>query len=96
MLLEKGIVELVVGFIVVGCFFFCEQNIDDWRVGYIVSMLLVGEKEICVKLEDIVLEGMIFCVVLLLNVFGLLFCIFYYYGGCFVSGGFLIYDFQLW
>lgn len=61
--LEKGIAELVAGFIAAGRPSSREQNIDDRRAGYIASTSLAGEKEIRVKSEDIVLEGMTFRVV---------------------------------
>lgn len=90
--LEKGIAELVAGFIAAGRPSSREQNIDDRRAGYIASTSLAGEKEIRVKSEDIVLEGMTFRVVSPLNASGSLPCILYYHGGCFVSGGFLTHD----
>ncbi|MEA7540037.1 alpha/beta hydrolase fold domain-containing protein, partial [Salmonella enterica subsp. enterica serovar Montevideo] len=93
--LEKGIAELVAGFIAAGRPSSREQNIDDRRAGYIASTSLAGEKEIRVKSEDIVLEGMTFRVVSPLNASGSLPCILYYHGGCFVSGGFLTHDPQL-
>ncbi|EKJ3885267.1 alpha/beta hydrolase [Salmonella enterica subsp. enterica serovar Give] len=93
--LEKGIAELVAGFIAAGRPSSREQKIDDRRAGYIASTSLAGEKEIRVKSEDIVLEGMTFRVVSPLNASGSLPCILYYHGGCFVSGGFLTHDPQL-
>ncbi|EEF4506924.1 alpha/beta hydrolase [Salmonella enterica] len=80
--LEKGIAELVAGFIAAGRPSSREQNIDDRRAGYIASTSLAGEKEIRVKSEDIVLEGMTFRVVSPLNASGSLPCILYYHGGC--------------
>lgn len=50
--LEKGIAELVAGFIAAGRPSSREQNIDDRRAGYIASTSLAGEKEIRVKSED--------------------------------------------
>lgn len=93
--LEKGIAELVAGFIAAGRPSSREQNIDDRRAGYIASTSLAGEKEIRVSSEDIVLEGMTFRVVSPPNASGSLPCILYYHGGCFVSGGFLTHDPQL-
>lgn len=93
--LEKGIAELVAGFIAAGRPSSREQNIDDRRAGYIASTTLAGEKEIRVSSEDIVLEGMTFRVVSPPNASGSLPCILYYHGGCFVSGGFLTHDPQL-
>lgn len=90
--LEKGIAELVAGFIAAGRPSSREQNIDDRRAGYIASTTLAGEKEIRVSSEDIVLEGMTFRVVSPPNASGSLPCILYYHGGCFVSGGFLTHD----
>ncbi|SUH25914.1 acetyl esterase [Salmonella enterica subsp. enterica] len=93
--LEKGIAELVAGFIAAGRPSSREQNIDDRRAGYIASTTLAGEKEIRVSSEDIVLERMTFRVVSPPNASGSLPCILYYHGGCFVSGGFLTHDPQL-
>lgn len=93
--LEKGIAELVAGFIAAGRPSSRGQNIDDRRAGYIASTALAGEKEIRVVSEDIVLEGMTLRVISPLNAVGPLPCVIYFHGGCFVSGGFLTHDHQL-
>lgn len=93
--LEKGIAELVAGFIAAGRPSSRAQNIDDRRAGYIASTALAGEKEIRVVSEDIVLEGMTLRVISPLNAVGPLPCVIYFHGGCFVSGGFLTHDHQL-
>lgn len=95
MALEKGIAELVDGFIAAGRPSSRKQHIDDRRAGYIASTALAGEKEIRAKSEDIVLEGMTFRVISPLNTSGSLPCVIYYHGGCFVSGGFITHDNQL-
>lgn len=95
MALENGISQLVTEFIAAGRPSSRAQNIDDRRAGYIASTALAGEKEIRVKSEDIVLEGMTFRVISPLNTSGPLPCVIYYHGGCFVSGGFLTHDHQL-
>lgn len=93
--LEKGIAELVAGFIAAGRPSSREQNIDDRRAGYIASTTLAGETETRVQVEDIELDAMTFRVVSPLNATGKLPCIIYYHGGCFVSGGFATHDNQL-
>lgn len=93
--LEKGIAELVAGFIAAGRPSSREQNIDDRRAGYIASTTLAGETETRVQVEDIKLNAMTFRVVSPLNATGKLPCIIYYHGGCFVSGGFATHDNQL-
>ncbi|EKP5497561.1 alpha/beta hydrolase, partial [Salmonella enterica] len=50
--LEKGIAELVAGFIAAGRPSSREQNIDDRRAGYIASTTLAGETETRVQVED--------------------------------------------
>lgn len=92
---EKGIAELVAGFIAAGRPSSREQNIDDRRAGYIASTTLAGETETRVQVEDIELDAMTFRVVSPLNATGKLPCIIYYHGGCFVSGGFATHDNQL-
>ena len=95
MALENGIAELVAEFITAGRPSSRQQNIDDRRAGYIASTSLAGEKEIRVKSEDIVLEGMTLRVISPLNAAHSLPCVIYYHGGCFVSGGFITHDNQL-
>lgn len=65
--LEKGIAELVAGFIAAGRPSSREQNIDDRRAGYIASTTLAGETETRVQVEDIELDAMTFRVVSPLN-----------------------------
>ncbi|MGO3413595.1 MAG: alpha/beta hydrolase [Kluyvera intermedia] len=95
MALENGIAELIAEFITAGRPSSRQQNIDDRRAGYIASTVLAGEKEIRVKSEDIVLEGMTLRVISPLNAAYSLPCVIYYHGGCFVSGGFITHDNQL-
>lgn len=68
--LEKGIAELVAGFIAAGRPSSREQNIDDRRAGYIASTTLAGETETRVQVEDIKLNAMTFRVVSPLNATG--------------------------
>lgn len=95
MALEKGISELVDGFIAAGRPSERNQTIDERRAGYIASTELAGETEIRVKVDDIELGGMTFRVVSPLNASGALPAVIYYHGGCFVSGGFATHDKQL-
>lgn len=95
MALESGIAQLVEAFIAAGRPSSREQNIDDRRAGYIASTALAGETETRVQVEDIELDAMTFRVVSPPGVSGLLPCVIYYHGGCFVSGGFTTHDNQL-
>jgi Esterase/lipase len=95
MALEHGIAQLVEEFIAAGRPSSREQNIDDRRAGYLASTALAGETETRVQVEDIELDGMVLRVVSPLNASGLLPCVIYYHGGCFISGGFATHDNQL-
>ncbi|HAU4329344.1 TPA: alpha/beta hydrolase [Citrobacter freundii] len=95
MALENGIAQLVEEFIAAGRPSSRTQSIDDRRAGYIASTVLAGETETHVQVEDIELDAMTFRVVSPPGVSGLLPCVIYYHGGCFVSGGFTTHDNQL-
>lgn len=95
MALEKGIAELVQGFIAAGRPSAREQNIDDRRAGYVASTVLAGETETRVHVESVELEGMRFRVYSPLNASEILPTVVYYHGGCFISGGFETHDGQL-
>lgn len=56
--LEKGIAELVAGFIAAGRPSSREQNIDDRRAGYIASTTLAGETETRVQARLKILNSM--------------------------------------
>lgn len=95
MALEKGIAELVRDFIAAGRPSSRKQSIDDRRAGYIASVVLAGETETRVSVEDIHLDGMAFRVFSPLNAQGELPTLIYYHGGCFISGEFATHDRQL-
>ncbi|AUY47088.1 alpha/beta hydrolase [Escherichia coli] len=95
MALEKGIAELVEEFIAAGRPSSRQQSITQRREGYIASAVLAGETETRVDIQTIELEGMTLRIVSPLNAPTLLPTIIYYYGGCFVSGGFATHDNQL-
>ncbi|TMR12351.1 alpha/beta hydrolase [Escherichia coli] len=95
MALEKGIAELVEKFIAAGRPSSRQQSIAQRREGYIASAVLAGETETRVDIQTIELEGMTLRIVSPLNAPTLLPTIIYYYGGCFVSGGFATHDNQL-
>ena len=95
MALEKGIAELVEEFIAAGRPSSRQQSIAQRREGYIASAVLAGETETRVDIQTIELEGMTLRIVSPLNAPTLLPTIIYYYGGCFVSGGFATHDNQL-
>ena len=61
----------------------------------VTMFLLAGETETRVDIQTIELEGMTLRIVSPLNAPTLLPTIIYYYGGCFVSGGFATHDNQL-
>ncbi|QBM21235.1 alpha/beta hydrolase [Citrobacter arsenatis] len=95
MVLESGIAQLVEAFIAAGRPSSRQQNIDDRRAGYIASTALAGKTETRVQVEDIELDAMTFRVVSPRGGTGILPCVIYYHGGCFVSGGFATHDNQL-
>lgn len=95
MALEKGIAELVEEFIAAGRPSSRQQSIAQRREGYIASAVLAGETETRVDIQTIELEAMTLRIVSPLNAPTLLPTIIYYYGGCFVSGGFATHDNQL-
>lgn len=95
MKLEKGIAELVEGFIQSGRPSVREQTLEDRRKGYISSTVLAGEIEPQVDIEDLELEGLILRVFSPLNTAPHLPAVVYFHGGCFVSGGFATHDNQL-
>ncbi|KNC90999.1 alpha/beta hydrolase [Trabulsiella odontotermitis] len=95
MALESGIKALVEEFIAQGRPSSRAQSIEERRAGYIASAVLAGETESRVEVKDVELEGISFRVVSPLNANGLLPSLFYYHGGCFVSGGFATHDNQL-
>lgn len=95
MALEKGIAELVQGFIASGRPSVRDQTLDERRQGYISSTVLAGETENQVEVEDLELEGLTFRVVTPLNANAPLPTVIYFHGGCFVSGGFATHDKQL-
>lgn len=95
MKLEKGIAELVEGFIQSGRPSVREQTLEDRRKGYISSTVLAGEIETQVDIEDLELEGLILRVFSPLNTASHLPAVVYFHGGCFVSGGFATHDNQL-
>ncbi|MCS3430666.1 alpha/beta hydrolase [Klebsiella sp. BIGb0407] len=95
MKLEKGIAELVQGFIQSGRPSVRGQALEDRRQGYISSTVLAGEIENQVEVKDIELEGLILRIVSPLNATSPLPAVVYFHGGCFVSGGFATHDNQL-
>lgn len=95
MALEKGIAELVQGFINSGRPSIREQTLDDRRNGYISSTVLAGKTETQVEVEDLELEGVTLRIISPLNAEGNLPAVIYFHGGCFVSGGFATHDKQL-
>lgn len=95
MKLEKGIAELVEGFIQSGRPSVRAQTLEDRRKGYISSTVLAGETETQVDVEDLELEGLTFRIVSPLNAASHLPTVIYFHGGCFVSGGFATHDNQL-
>jgi len=95
MKLEKGIAELVQGFIQSGRPSVRAQTLEDRRKGYISSTVLAGETETQVDVEDLELEGLTFRIVSPLNAKSHLPAVIYFHGGCFVSGGFATHDNQL-
>lgn len=94
MALEKGIAELVEEFIAAGRPHRANKVLRSAE-GYIASAVLAGETETRVDIQTIELEGMTLRIVSPLNAPTLLPTIIYYYGGCFVSGGFATHDNQL-
>jgi len=58
MALEKGIAQLVQGFIAAGRPSSRRQSIEERRAGYIASTGLAGETETRVQVETLVLEGL--------------------------------------
>ena len=58
MALEKGIAQLVQGFIAAGRPSSRRQSIEVRRAGYIASTGLAGETETRVQVETLVLEGL--------------------------------------
>jgi acetyl esterase/lipase len=94
MALEKGIAQLVQGFIAAGRPSSRRQSIEVRRAGYIASTGLAGETETRVQ-ETLVLEGLTIRVFSPLNAPELLPAAIYYHGGCFISGGFDTHDNQL-
>jgi len=95
MKLEKGIAELVEGFIQSGRPSVREQTLEDRRKGYISSTVLAGDIEPQVEIEDLELEGLILRIFSPLNAASPLPAVVYFHGGCFVSGGFATHDNQL-
>ena len=95
MALEKGIAQLVQGFIAAGRPSSRRQSIEVRRAGYIASTGLAGETETRVQVETLVLEGLTIRVFSPLNAPELLPATIYYPGGCFISGGFDTHDNQL-
>jgi len=95
MKLEKGIDELVQGFIQSGRPSVRAQTLEDRRQGYISSTVLAGETERQVHIEDLELEGLTLRIVSPLNAASHLPAVIYFHGGCFVSGGFATHDNQL-
>lgn len=95
MALEKGIAQLVQGFIAAGRPSSRRQSIEVRRAGYIASTGLAGETETRVQVETLVLEGLTIRVFSPLNAPELLPAAIYYHGGCFISGGFDTHDNQL-
>jgi acetyl esterase len=95
MKLEKGIAELVQGFIDSGRPSVRTQTLEERRQGYISSTVLAGETESQVDVEDLELEGLTLRVVSPLNAASYLPAVIYFHGGCFVSGGFATHDNQL-
>lgn len=95
MALEKGINELVHGFITAGRPSAREQNIDDRRAGYVASTVLAGETETRIQIDTFELEGMTFRVFSPLGIKEALPTVIYFHGGCFISGGFDTHDNQL-
>jgi len=95
MKLEKGIDELVQGFIQSGRPSIRAQTLEDRRQGYISSTVLAGETERQVHIEDLELEGLTLRIVSPLNADSHLPAVIYFHGGCFVSGGFATHDNQL-
>jgi len=95
MKLEKGIDELVQGFIQSGRPSIRAQTLEDRRQGYISSTVLAGETERQVYIEDLELEGLTLRIVSPLNADSHLPAVIYFHGGCFVSGGFATHDNQL-
>lgn len=95
MALEKGINELVQGFITAGRPSAREQNIDDRRAGYVASTVLAGETETRIQIDTFELEGMTFRVFSPLGIKAALPTVIYFHGGCFISGGFDTHNNQL-
>ncbi len=92
--LEKGIKELVEGFIKAGCPSVRNQSIAERRQGYLDSVALAGESESVYQVREVEIDG------LTLRIYKpsadeKLPVAIYFHGGCFVSGGFDTHDQQL-
>lgn len=95
MALEKGIAELVEEFIAAGRPSSRQQVLRSAERAISPALSFAGETETRVDIQTIELEGMTLRIVSPLNAPTLLPTIIYYYGGCFVSGGFATHDNQL-
>ncbi|MGC6388424.1 alpha/beta hydrolase [Ewingella sp. S1.OA.A_B6] len=95
MALEPAIAELVNEFIAAGRPSSRDNTYEERRAGYVASIILAGDVERRVNVEDVVIEGISLRVVSPLNAKGRLPAVIYYHGGCFVSGGFATHDNQL-
>jgi acetyl esterase len=95
MALENGIAELVREFIAAGRPSSRDKSIDERRAGYVASVVLAGETENRVTVEDISLDSRVFRVFSPLDASGDLPTLIYYHGGCFISGEFATHDKQL-
>ena len=92
--LEKGIKELVEGFIKAGCPSVRNQSIAERRQGYLDSVSLAGESESVYQVREVEIDGAT------LRIYKpsaeeKLPVVIYFHGGCFVSGGFDTHDQQL-
>lgn len=95
MAMEKGISELVRDFIAAGRPSSRNKSIDERRAGYLASVVLAGETENRVDVENIDLDGMTFRVFSPPHAAEVLPTLIYYHGGCFISGEFATHDKQL-
>ncbi len=93
--LEKGIAELVAGFIAAGRPLLANRILMTGGRATSPARHWQEKQKPASKVEDIELDAMTFRVVSPLNATGKLPCIIYYHGGCFVSGGFATHDNQL-